>query len=69
MDLNYILGREQHTLHMAEASTSRSARAAHRAFAKAYGLKLAASGFPHAVLLTQAERHDMRTLQARPTGA
>jgi hypothetical protein len=47
MDLNYILGREQHALHMAATSKSASARVAHRAFAKAYGLIVAASGFPH----------------------
>ncbi len=47
MDLNYLLGREQHALHMAATSKSASARVAHRAFAKAYGLIIAASGFPH----------------------
>ncbi len=47
MDLNYILGREQHALYMAETSLSTSARTAHRAFAKAYGVIIADSGFPH----------------------
>jgi hypothetical protein len=47
MDLNYLLGREQHALFMAETSLSTSARMAHRAFAKAYGELIAESGFPH----------------------
>ncbi len=47
MDLNYLLGREQHALYMAETSLSTSARMAHRAFAKAYGELIAESGFPH----------------------
>ena len=47
MHLNYILSREQHSLHMAATSRSVSARVAHRAFAKAYGLIITASGFPH----------------------
>lgn len=47
MDLNYMLGREQHALYMAETSHSTSARMAHRAFAKAYGAIIGNSGFPH----------------------
>jgi hypothetical protein len=46
MDLNYILKREQYALHMASKSRSMSARAAHGAFAKAYGLMIGLSGFP-----------------------
>lgn len=51
MDLNYLLGREQYALYMAETSLSTSARKAHRAFAEAYGILIADSGFP---------RHDSR---------
>jgi hypothetical protein len=47
MDLNYLLGREQYALHLAETSLSTSARMAHRAFAKAYGALIAETGFPH----------------------
>jgi hypothetical protein len=47
MDLNYMLKREQYALHLAATSRSRSARAAHEAFARAYGLLIALSGFPH----------------------
>ncbi|WP_143559668.1 hypothetical protein [Sphingomonas dokdonensis] len=47
MDLNYLLGREQQALYMAATSLSSSARMAHRAFAKAYGVIIADSGFPH----------------------
>ena len=59
MDLNYILGREQHALHMADASKSRSARAAHRALAAGYGILLAATLFPHKVVLTREQRRDL----------
>lgn len=47
MDLNYLLGREQYALYMAATSLSSSARVAHRAFAKAYGVIISDSGFPH----------------------
>lgn len=47
MDINYLLGREQYELHLAETSLSTSARVAHRAFAKAYGALIAETGFPH----------------------
>lgn len=47
MDVNYLLGREQYALHLAETSLSTSARVAHRAFAKAYGAVIAGTGFPH----------------------
>lgn len=47
MDLNYILGREQTSLHNARVATSSSARMAHEGLAKAYGELLAASTFPH----------------------
>ena len=50
MDLNYIMGREQVELHRAITSPSRGARAAHRAFAKAYGVLLDATSFPHRAL-------------------
>ncbi|RST31309.1 hypothetical protein HMF7854_11020 [Sphingomonas ginkgonis] len=47
MDINYILGREQTSLHNARIATSSSARASHRGLAKAYRLLLAGSTFPH----------------------
>jgi hypothetical protein len=47
MDINYLLGREQYALNLAETSLSTSARVAHRAFAKAYGALIAETGFPH----------------------
>jgi hypothetical protein len=47
MDMNYLLDREQHALHLAETSSSSCARVAHRAFAKAYGLLIAGTDFPH----------------------
>lgn len=47
MDINYLLAREQESLIRAVGSPSRSARAAHRGFAKAYGLLLQDSSFPH----------------------
>ncbi len=47
MDMNYILRREQISLHNAQTSPSRSARIAHRAFAAAYGAMLGRSSFPH----------------------
>ena len=46
MDVNYLLRRQQISLHHAEHSPSRSARFAHRRFAKAYGLLLVGLGFP-----------------------
>lgn len=47
MDINYILGREQTSLHNAQVANSSSARASHRGLAAAYGRLLAESGFPH----------------------
>ncbi len=47
MDINYLLGREQYALHLAETSLSTSARVAHRGFAKAYGALIAGTSFPH----------------------
>ncbi|WP_156348103.1 hypothetical protein [Sphingomonas sp. Leaf231] len=47
MDLNYLLNREQHSLYMAKNSPSASARHAHLAFAKAYGVLIEATPFPH----------------------
>ncbi|MDF2496004.1 hypothetical protein [Sphingomonas sp.] len=69
MDLNYLLGREQHALHMAATSLSSSARMAHRAFAKAYGVIIAESGFPHRDSIAQrglvAPQSSARESQAR----
>jgi len=67
MDINYILAREQESLYLAEASPSRSARASHRQFAKAYRQRLVDSDYPHTLILTNKERRDadrQRALQA-----
>jgi hypothetical protein len=61
MDINYLLAREQTALRMAETTKSRSARIAHLAFAKAYGLLLAAGTFPHNRFQTDEERQILRT--------
>ena len=63
MDINYLLSREQTSLGMAETTKSKSARVAHLAFAKAYGLLLAASKFPHSRFQTDDERQGLRTLR------
>ncbi len=47
MDINYILGREQISLHNALVASSGSARMVHAALAKAYGKLLIESSFPH----------------------
>jgi hypothetical protein len=47
MDLNYLLTREQQSLHMAQISKSKTVRWVHQAFARAYGIEIAAKGFPH----------------------
>jgi len=47
MDINYILSREQISLHNSLNSPSMEARIAHTAFAKAYGKLLKGSPFPH----------------------
>lgn len=47
MDINYILGREQVSLHNAFVAASASARIAHQGLAAAYGRLLAESTFPH----------------------
>ncbi len=47
MDINYLLQREQLSLCRAQTSPSRGARAAHRAFALAYGKLLVRSNYPH----------------------
>lgn len=61
MDINYLLSREQTSLRMAETTRSKSARIAHLAFAKAYGLLLAASKFPHDRFQIDEERQRLRT--------
>jgi hypothetical protein len=63
MDINYLLSREQTSLGMAETTKSKSARVAHLAFAKAYGLLLAASKFPHSRFQTDGERQELRTVR------
>lgn len=47
MDINYILRREQVSLHNALVAASGPARLAHEGMAAAYGRLLAKSGFPH----------------------
>ena len=47
MDINYILGREQISLHNATVAASSTARMAHEGLAAAYGKLLSESGFPH----------------------
>jgi hypothetical protein len=47
MDINYILGREQVSLHNAMVATSLPARIAHQGLATAYGRLLAGSPYPH----------------------
>lgn len=47
MDINYILGREQISLHNALTAPSGPARMTHAALAKAYGKLLSESSFPH----------------------
>jgi hypothetical protein len=47
MDINYILGREQISLHNASMAKSGPARLSHQGLADAYGRLLEASGFPH----------------------
>ncbi|MGU3317437.1 hypothetical protein ACLBWH_17980 [Sphingomonas sp. M6A6_1c] len=69
MDLNYMLKREQYELHLATTSQSMSARTAHRAFAKAYGLAIAASGFPHSINKPGGAYHfvnEARIVEHRP---
>jgi hypothetical protein len=47
MDINYILSREQTSLHNAFVASSSPARIAHEGLAKAYGKMLAASTLSH----------------------
>lgn len=66
LDINYLLSREQVSLHRAATSPSRCARAVHRAFAKAYGNLLAASLFPHAELQLHEPGRVSKGLEAYP---
>ncbi|AOH84344.1 hypothetical protein AWL63_10570 [Sphingomonas panacis] len=47
MDINYLLGREQVSLHNALVARSAPARIAHEGLAIAYGKLLSATTFPH----------------------
>jgi len=69
MDLNYILKREQESLYRAANSKSASARVVHGAFARAYGLLLAASTFPHNALQSDEERRVLREKRTGPDPA
>lgn len=61
MDLNYILGREQVSLHNADIAVDVSARFAHRELARSYGRLLDEAGFPHTdATRTEGERAEAR---------
>lgn len=47
MDVNYILGREQISLHNADIVSDVSARRSHRDMARSYGRMLSEADFPH----------------------
>jgi hypothetical protein len=64
MDTNYILRREQISLHNALIAPSRAARTAHRGLAAAYGRLLASSAFPHRTLLLAPDDDREREVQA-----
>ncbi|MDY0957228.1 hypothetical protein SOM26_00860 [Sphingomonas sp. CFBP8993] len=49
MDINYILSREQVSLHRASVAASAPARIAHQGLATAYGQLLIDSSFPHRI--------------------
>ncbi|MEP9359978.1 hypothetical protein [Sphingomonas sp. KR3-1] len=65
MDINYLLSREQESLSKATRSPSRSARAAHRAFALEFGKLLVKSSYPHNRFQTDAERAQLREQRQR----
>jgi hypothetical protein len=60
MDINYLLRREQQSLARAKSSPSPAARAAHQAFAEAYGRLLVKSSYPHNRFQTDDERAVLR---------
>lgn len=60
MDINYLLRREQESLSRARSSPCPAARAAHRAFAEAYGRLLAQSSYPHNRFQSDEERAQLR---------
>ena len=47
MDINYLLKREQVSLHSADIAASSTARIAHSGLAAAYRALLTDAGFPH----------------------
>lgn len=47
MDINYLLAREQISLAKARSATGMEARRAHAGLAVGYGLRLAATAYPH----------------------
>jgi hypothetical protein len=55
MDINYLLEREQVSLHNAEVAASATARIAHSGLAAGYGALLADNGFPHRAKFEEAE--------------
>ena len=55
MDINYLLEREQVSLHNAKVAASSTARIAHSGLAAGYGALLADKGFPHRVKSEQAD--------------
>jgi hypothetical protein len=65
MDINYILGREQISLHNASVATSSPARIAHLGLAAAYGALLTSSIFPHRLFLTYGVKSRAKTTGSR----
>ena len=65
MDINYILGREQISLHNASVAASSPARIAHLGLAAAYGALLTSSIFPHRLFLTYGVKARAKTTASR----
>lgn len=65
MDVNYILGREQVSLHNADIASDVSARRSHREMARSYGRMLTDAGFPHSdTSLSEAQRASLHEVFA-----
>lgn len=70
MDVNYILGREQVSLHNADIASDVSARRSHREMARSYGRMLSDAGFPHSdSSLDEAQRASFHDGLAANKGA
>ena len=59
MDINYLLRREQVSLINARRATGSQARHVHRALARAYGARLAATAYPHRCPMPANDTADM----------